>query len=506
MADSSSNQGYPNSRLSSLPPEVLLLVLKQMDSQTLSRLCITSQEFRSYCQPLLYGTIRILLSSNLGLDPIQTQALQHQNHTGLKYVQHFVVKGEITTAPVPVLQNQIILSILRSIPKNTLRSFIWSTNLKMSILILEQLFKDQQMLEGFWGPSKDGGTTGAYQLDLEDIPLRAKLKHIHTVEVNRMPWIEFIFQMIQMSAATLWGHRKAYITYWRDTWGALIHAHLRLGFSQTELKPTSDSGYLLPSLRYLSLQKFDGSFFTKSPWLTRAIDCTKLDTLKLRCSYGLPSLSRCFKHQRISLRVLHLIESGDEAQIKKILKSFKGLEELILEDDCEDVDSMALAISHHRDSLKRLYWHPVHPDGTDVDLAPNIKPSWIPGFKHLTELAIPDSFLVTCRKEDQLRLVPRSGKDQLKLLWLLTILDEDLIEFQQKKAIPIAIKLFKDHPRLLCLLAGSNLNNPEIMLYRFRRKNQAVFYSKMSLEGARIKDDNFKILQSDIIWTPSDDA
>ncbi|KAF3308905.1 hypothetical protein TWF173_000640 [Orbilia oligospora] len=253
----------------------------------------------------------------------------------------------------------------------------------MSILILEQLFKDQQMLEGFWGPSKDGGTTGAYQLDLEDIPLRAKLKHIHAVEVNCMPWIEFIFRMIQMSAATLWGHRKAYITYWR---GIVFHP-------QTELKPTSDSGYLLPSLRYLSLQEFDESFFTKSPWLTRAIDCTKLDTLKLRCSYGLPSLSRCFKHQRISLRVLHLIESGDEAQIKKILKSFKGLEELILKDDCEDVDSMALAISHHRNSLKRLYWHPVHPDGTDVDLAPNIKPSWIPGFKHLTELAIPDSFM-----------------------------------------------------------------------------------------------------------------
>ncbi|KAF3194959.1 hypothetical protein TWF225_005569 [Orbilia oligospora] len=392
-----------------------------MDSQTLSRLCITSQEFRSYCQPLLYGTIRILLSNNLGLDPIQTQALQHQNHTGLKYVKHFV----------------IILSILRSIPKNTLRSFIWSTNLKISIMILEQLFKDQQRLEGFWGPSKDGGTTGAYQLDLEDIPLRAKLKHIHAVDVDRMPWIDFIFRMIQISAATL------------ET--------LSLGPSQ--------------GLNYI-----------------------------------LESLSRCLKHQRISLRVLHLIESGDEVQIKKILKSFKGLEELILEDDCEDVDSMALAISHHRNSLKRLYWHPVHTDGSDVDLTPNVKPSWIPGLKYLTELAIPDSFLVTCRKEVQLCLVPRPGRDQLKLLWLLTILDEDLIILQREKAIPIAVKLFRDHPRSLCLLAGSNLNNPKIMLYRFRREHQAVFYSKMSLDEARIKDDNFKILRSGITWTPSGDA
>ncbi|KAF3101873.1 hypothetical protein TWF103_007858 [Orbilia oligospora] len=503
MADSSSNQGYPSPCLSTMPPEVLLLVLKQV--------------------PLLYETIHILLSSNLGLDPIKTQALQHQNHIGLKYVKHFVVKGEVTTAPVPVLQNQIILSILRSIPKNALRSFIWSTNLKMSILILEQLFKDQQSLEGFWSPSKDGVTIGAYQLDLDNIPLRAKLKHIHAVDVDRMPWIAFVFRMIQMSAGTVetlsLGPSQGlyYILetvsgsevlpeHDEDTWGALIHAHLRLGFSQTELKPTSNSGYLLPSLRYLSLQEFDESFFTKSPWLTKAVDCTKLDILKLRCSYGLPSLSRCFKHQRISLRVLHLIESGDEVQIKKILKSFKGLEELILEDDCEDVDSMALAISHHRDSLKRLYWHPVHTDGSDVDLTPNVKPSWIPGLKYLTELAIPDSFLVTCRKEVQLCLVPRPGRDQLKLLWLLTILDEDLIKLQREKAIPIAVKLFRDHPRSLCLLAGSNLNNPKIMLYRFRREHQAVFYSKMSLDEARIKDNNFKILRSGITWTPSGDA
>ncbi|KAF3220480.1 hypothetical protein TWF192_007695 [Orbilia oligospora] len=506
MADSSSNQGYPNSRLSTLPPEVLLLVLKQMDSQTLSRLCITSQELRSYCQPLLYETVRILLSSNLGLDPVQTQALQHQNHTGLKYVKHFVVKGGVTSAPVPLVYK----------PEDV------NSNTRATIQ------RPAYRLEGVWSPSKGGGTIGAYQLDLEGIPLRPKLKHIHAVDVDRMPWIEFIFRMIQVSAATfetlslgpsqgLYYILERYCfppvsgsevlpEYDEDTWDALIHAHLRLGFSQTELKPTSNNGYLLPSLRYLSLQEFDESFFTKSPWLTRAVDCTKLDVLKLRCSYGPPSLSRCFKHQRISLRVLHLIESGDEVQIKKILISFKGLEELILEDDCEDVDSMALAIIHHRDSLKRLYWHPVHPDGSDVDLAPNIKPSWIPGFKHLTELAIPDSFLVTHRKEVQLCLVPRPGRDQLKLLWLLTILDEDLVEVQREKAILIAVKLFTNYPSLLCLLAGSNLNNPKVMLYRFQREDQAVFYSKMSLDEARTKDDNFKILRSDITWTPSDDA
>ncbi|KAF3259788.1 hypothetical protein TWF128_003792 [Orbilia oligospora] len=241
-------------------------------------------------------------------------------------------------------------------------------------MILEQLFKDQQRLEGFWGPSKDGGTTGAYQLDLEDIPLRAKLKHIHAVDVDRMPWIDFIFRMIQISAATL----ETLSLGPSQGLNYILERYCFPPVSGSEILPENDED-------------------TWAATYSHHYDISHSKSLMKVFSPNLPGsqepLSRCLKHQRISLRVLHLIESGDEVQIKKILKSFKGLEELILEDDCEDVDSMALAISHHRNSLKRLYWHPVHTDGSDVDLTPNVKPSWIPGLKYLTELAIPDSFM-----------------------------------------------------------------------------------------------------------------
>ncbi|KAK6529968.1 hypothetical protein TWF281_009118 [Arthrobotrys megalospora] len=430
MARLSSDLGDLIPRLSNLPPEVILLVIRQMiqqqDSQSISRLCRTSQEFRSYTQPLLYETVDIHLDIELGVDPLQSQALLHQGHTGLKYIKHFVVSGNFDGGSTSVIQptlygrlkdfqNQIILSILRNIPPDTLRSFIWSTDLEMSVYVMEQLCKYQQRLEGFWGPQHDEGDPD--RLDLAELSLKGNFKHIHMVGIDRTPWFELLFQAVRMSAACLetlslhpsrglievlrenlmWGEPE----YGESNQATVLAAYLNLDIASPELEPTSD--LLFPSLRYLSLREFDESFLTEFPWLKKAINFTKLEVLKLKDCGGVPSLTSCLRSSQLHLKILHLVGSGDELQIRNILMSFDGLEELSLEHECEEVNHIALAINNHKNTLKSLYWNPTGPseDNAPPDLAPDTKASWLHGLKILTELAAPPTFRKATQHQPQ---------------------------------------------------------------------------------------------------------
>ncbi|KAK6498745.1 hypothetical protein TWF481_011319 [Arthrobotrys musiformis] len=523
-------------RLPDLPPELIISVIRHMSRKSLSQLCLTSRGFLSYCQPLLYETVDLRLRKDLGLDPCHSQALLSQNHTGLEYVKHFIVSGEVSwelpgglsgeasevvsiSGPAYVslqqFQDQSILCILRNIPRNKLRSFIWSTNVEMSFYITEELCKNQQRLEGFWAPRNDSCVDGKVLLDFSDLSLKWKLKHIHIIDISRSPWLEFIFRMIRMSATSLetlslefsdvfldflreelvdisgLGSEIPQLDYYEASWGTIAATQLGMDFTTAELQPATDNAPLAPLLRYLSLRGFDESFFTEFPWLRKAIDFTRLEVLKVKDSGDMPSLGRCLLDGQLRLTTFHLFRSINEAQIVEILISFNGLEELVLEGKCEDAGRMALAISNHKNSLRRLYWHPTSNNGR-IEVAPDMRSSFFGGLEHLIELAISSS-LASFRQKQM---------SNLKFIWLLRKYDGP-VHLEQENAF--ASKAFKIFRRLDYLLVGQKeiFNLKEKMRRVMRRPGRIHSVEQNFGHVSKERGKYYKLLRLDIPWMPT---
>ncbi|KAK6523398.1 hypothetical protein TWF281_001378 [Arthrobotrys megalospora] len=385
-----------------LPPEVVRLIAKQInDKQTLSRFCRTCRTFNQSAQELLYETLEIKVDPKAGIDPWKSQALLHRNHSGLKYVKHFLVSGKFIGGEIqPELgppedrdlaakrlhslmgfQDLVLLCILRNIPPNTLRSFIWRTSLDLSSNIFELLCEDQKLINGLLATAKGG----VQRLKFKSVPHPWNLKHLHLLyQYNDAAWDDPLLSMIQAAAPRL-QTLSLTIPYLRRK------RMLLSNLSGDEARPGSSGGgnmplpeaaqigsneivheaVLFPELRYLSLNNFESFFLNSYSWFKNAENSSTLQVLKLINYKGIDGLRKFLEIGKFKLKTLHFGVRYYESGIAGVLGAFDSLEELLLTYECgvgarhgldaddldEPGDDIARAICNHK-HLKCILWSP----------------------------------------------------------------------------------------------------------------------------------------------------
>ncbi|KAK6352137.1 hypothetical protein TWF730_008968 [Orbilia blumenaviensis] len=517
-----------------LPLEIVWLIAQHIaDKRTLSRFCRTCRMFNSSSQAALYETLEIEIDTDTCIDSQILVALLWRNHSGLKYVRNLIVSGTPKNSGMfDPRSNEVqmlfklgaphgcdnlaellgemeapldlaILCILRNIPLNILRSFIWNSFMELSDEILELLCENQQSLEGFFIDMGDGDEVRAI-----DFKPPRNLKHVYINDIEHgTRWIEYAFRMVQPVASNLetlsltmpllrfmredcntkMGLPRGSRTTLSSSEEGIVTGWASFFLNSEGFGPPTRHGILFPNLGYLSVSRFGPEYF--KPWLGHALNASTLHTLKLDGYHGVPQLTLFLKEGGFRLKVFHLTTRDDEGSIEEVLAWFNSLEELYLDHVYQEdsvtgksaisvLAQIAHAISGHG-GLRRLVWDPQfwgEGDPPDMISTARLRALCATRFPKLEELGIQESL----RKLQVVWVMPYDGRPSLT----------------PAANLFTAQALFSICPRVECFVSGHGRDhvNPKAMV------REAILDAKgvpVSLDKIYLRDLRDKLRKSE---------
>ncbi|KAK6344282.1 hypothetical protein TWF696_007923 [Orbilia brochopaga] len=362
--------------LTDFPSELIVEVFSHLDVYSdVRRLCLVCRRFRDIGMPMLYRTVILRGHHRDGIHWRELQAFFQIDNPWMKCIQYLGV--EAYSCGLPALQDQqkgfsgmidtVILRFLQNLRKDQLKGMIVCDGMLVGEEVVRYINENQRGIRSFY---ESDGVRTIYTRMKGNPPMR---KHkigivsrflrgrtgLTDIALSKLPGDDIIpfYRVLADNAATV-RTLELDLTAFRAQ-GIMMDMTVQAikNYGGDVDNPTK-----LTALRKLAVYKapvYPDQL--ASCFASRMVDYSQLTYLKLYHCYGEGlEFWKTFPRYALQLRHFLLVDKRalDVEVVSKMLLSFRGLVDLVLEFPHEPAKVRA-GVLNHADTLEKLYWRPV---------------------------------------------------------------------------------------------------------------------------------------------------